>query len=203
MNKLFSLLAGGLLLATFSCNNKHEVIPPPLKVAELDCSCKATVDGILYEYTDTCRYDNQKTINSTSLSEGRYSTKIENASMNQGFEIEMRNLEWFDDGSNLPTVEEWKLFFNTNLSPLYYVDDNLSSNGVTVKWTDPTGVVWSSDTTSVCSPIDFLYTSMEHDSDATGNYMKYKAVFNCALKNASGDVICVENGVVKTSFRRE
>ena len=44
---------------------------------------------------------------------------------------------------------------------------------------------------------------MELDSDATGNYMKFSGEFSCPLKNSLGDVICVENGVIKTSFKRE
>lgn len=202
MNKLFTILGAGLFLSVVSCNNQHEVIPPPLPVAELECSCKATVDGVLKEYTDSCRYDNEKTI-SSSVSFASYSAEIKNAALTEGFEIEMKEIEWFEVGNNLPTTDEWEAYFLANMDPEYYVDDMLSHNGVTIKYTDQFGTLWISDTVSGCSSIDFVYTEMERDSDATGNYMKFKGIFNCPLRNALGDTICVENGVVKTSFKRE
>jgi hypothetical protein len=204
MNKLFTFLGSAMLLGLTSCNNQHEVVPPPLPVASLECECTADIDGVAYEYIDTCSYDNEKTINTTGTSRGIYSSEIQNEAMNQGFELEMRTVEWFDDGSNLPTTEEWKAYFENNMSPSYYINDNNSSNGVVIKWTDPNGDLWQSDTTLDCSGIDFLYTTMEHDSDQTGNYMKFKSVFNCPLiKFDNSDTVCVENGVMKTSFRRE
>lgn len=204
MNKLFTFLGTGLLVGLLSCNNQHEVVPAPLPVADLECSCEANIDGVEYEYTDTCSYDNEKTINTTGTSRGIYSAEVQNQAMNQGFELEMRTLEWIDDGSNFPTTEEWKAYFENNMDPNYYIDDNYSTNGVIIKWTDPNGDLWLSDTTQKCSAIDFLYTSMEHDSDQTGNYMKFRAVFNCPLiKSDNSDTICVENGIMKTSFRRE
>ena len=202
MNKLFTLLGTGLFLSIMSCNNQHEVIPPPLPVAELDCSCKANVDGVLKEYTDSCRYDSEKTISSNS-SHASYSTEIKNSALTEGFEIEMKEIQWNDLGNNLPTTAEWEAYFLANMDPDYYVDDNLSHNGVTIKYTDAFGTLWISDTVSGCSSIDFVYTSMELDSDLTGNYMKFKGIFNCPLRNALGDTICVENGIVKTAFRRE
>jgi hypothetical protein len=204
MKKLFILFVGGLLLISTSCNNQHEVVPPPLKQADLECSCNATIDGAVYEYSDTCTYDNEKTINTSSASKGIYTAKVLDAQLSQGVEVSLRTLEWLDDGSNNPTIEEWKSFFETNTNPNYYVDDALSPNGVVVKWTDPNGVVWHSDTTLVCGGIDFIFTEFTHDSDQTGNYMKFKAIFNCPLLKADlSDTICLENGVIKTSFKRE
>lgn len=202
MNKLFTLLGTGLFLSITSCNNQHEVVPPPLPVAELECSCKGIVDGELKEYSDTCRYDNEKTI-SSSTSRASYTAEIKNAALTEGFEIEMKEIQWLDVGNNIPTTEEWEAYFLANLDPEYYVDDALSPNGVTIKYTDEFGTLWTSDTVSGCSSIDFVFASMELDSDLTGNYMKFKGVFNCPLRNALGDTICVENGIVRTSFKRE
>jgi len=202
MNKLFTLLGTGLFLSIMSCNNQHEVIPPPLPVADLDCSCKATVDGVLKEYSDSCRYDNEKTI-ASSLSHATYIAKVTNAALTEGFEIEMGDIQWNDFGNNLPTTAEWENYFLENMSPEYYVDDNLSYDGIRIRYTDEFGTEWTNDTVSGCSSIDFSFVEMELDSDATGNYMKFKGIFNCPLRNAIGDTICVENGIVKTSFKRE
>ena len=180
MNKLFTILGAGLFLSVVSCNNQHEVIPPPLPVAELECSCEATVDGVLKEYTDTCRYDNEKTI-SSSVSYASYSAEIKNAALTEGFEIEMKEIQWNDFGNNLPTTDEWEAYFLANMDPEYYVDDMLSHNGVTIKYTDQFGTLWISDTVSGCSSIDFVYTEMERDSDATGNYMKCKGQLKIPL----------------------
>ena len=77
MNKLFTLLGTGLLLSFMACNNQHEVIPAPLPVADLDCSCTANVDGVIKEYSDSCTFDTEKTI-SSSTSRASYSTEIKN-----------------------------------------------------------------------------------------------------------------------------
>lgn len=204
MNKLFTLLGSVALLSFFSCNNKHEVVPAPLKTAELECSCKATIGGSVYEYTDTCTYDNEKVINTSGLSKGIYSAIVQNAQMSEGVVVSLRTLEWLDDGSSNPTVEEWKDFFDANTAPNYYVNDNYNINGVKVEWTDANGVVWHSDTTQFCSGIDFVFTEFTHDSDQTGNYMKFRGIFNCPLIKADdSDTICLENGVIKSSFKRE
>lgn len=204
MNKLFTLIGSIALLGFFSCNNKHEVVPAPLKSAELECSCKATIDGSVYEYTDTCTYDNAKVINTSGLSKGVYSALVQNAQMTEGVVLSLRSLQWLDDGSGNPTVEEWKDFFDNNTNPNYYVNDNLNINGVKVEWTDANGVVWHSDTTLYCSGIDFVFIEFTHDSDQTGNYMKFRGIFNCPLIKAdNSDTICLENGVIKSSFKRE
>ena len=142
----------------------------------------------------------KKTIASSGQAFASYNTKINNAALTEGFEIEMKEIEWLDVGNNLPTTQEWEDFFLDNMDPEYYVDDNLSLNGVTVKYVDEFGVFWSSDTISACSSVDFVFAAMVLDSDLTGNYMKFKGIFNCPLRNALGDTLCVENGVVKTSF---
>lgn len=204
MNKLFTVIGCGLLLGSISCNDQHEVVPPPVEVVELECSCEATIDGTNYSYLDTCSYDNIKNISTSSTSTAKYSAQVQNVTMNEGFEIEMRSLNWIDNGSNNPTTADWIEFFETNLDPNYYLNDDLGTNGVVIKWTDPNGAMWQSDTSNHCSTVDFLYTEMEHDSDQTGNYMKFKGIFNCPLIKSDGtDTVCVENGIIKTSFKRE
>lgn len=203
MNKLFTLLGTGLLLIVTSCDNQHEIVPPPLPVAELECSCKANIEGVLKEYSDSCKYGNVKTISSSGLSYASYNTEVKNSALTEGFEIEMKEIQWLDGGNNLPTTEEWEAYFLGNMDPNYYVDDNLSHNGITIKYVDEFGVLWINDTVSGCSSIDFVYTEMELDSDLTGNYMKFKGMFNCPLRNALGDTICIENGIIETSFKRE
>jgi hypothetical protein len=208
MNKIFTLLGTALLLGTVSCNNQHEVIPRPLAEADLECSCSATIDGIEYEYADTCTYDNIKNISTNGTSTALYKTKVNalpNSSLFSGVELQMKTLSWIDDGSNSPSTEDWKAYFKNNLDPNYYIDDALSADGVSVKWIDPQGNVWNSDTTLTdCPAVDFLYTAMEHDSDEFYNYMKFRAVFNTTLiRDNNSDTICIQNGVMKTSFRRE
>ena len=117
MNKFFTLLGTGLLLGSVACNNRHEVVPAPLHEADLECSCKATIDGVEYEYIDTCTYDNKKKISTSSNSTALYSANVyalPGANLSSGFELEMRTISWVDDGSNLPATEEWKDYFRNN-----------------------------------------------------------------------------------------
>lgn len=196
-------LSGCIAFAFMACE-EHEIIPPPVPLVDLDCECEAMIGDSAVSYTDTCRYSSTKTISTTSLSKAQYQTQIQNSSLLQGIQIEMRSAEWTDDGSNNPSSTVWQAFFNDNMSPMY--STNIDDHGVVVTWTDPNNVEWVSDTGSICIS-NFTYNSFIHDSDTTGEYMKFDAVFNGVLKTSGYGTIdstkCVENGYVKSAFRLE
>ncbi len=191
-----------------SCE-EHEVIPPPVPIVDLDCECDATILGIVdsnISYSDTCRYSSTKTISTTTLSEAQYQTQIQNSSLLQGIQIEMRSLQWNDDGSNNPTLADWQAFFNNNMTPGYYYDGMPIDNGVIVTWTDPNGIAWTSDTGAVCVS-DFNFSWFNYDDDTTGQYMQFDATFDCNLKSSGygtvDSVKCLTNGHAKSAFRLE
>ncbi|MBK7130926.1 MAG: hypothetical protein IPM74_18245 [Crocinitomicaceae bacterium] len=203
MKKLLILSGVAGIVALVAACEEHEVIPPPVPIVDLKCACDAVIDDSTVQYTDSCRYFSNKTINTGSLSTAEYSTTIQRNNLVHGVKLTISTLEWTDDGSNTPSLEQWQAFFDNNMTPGYATGS--ITNGVLVEWTDPNNKVWVSDTGGVCFS-NFSFVSMIQDSDTTGDYMLFEASFNCKLKNSdySPDSIkCLENGYVKSAFKLE
>ncbi len=205
MKKLLG--AAGILgiIGMVSCV-EHQVIPPPLPMVDLNCECEAKINDSIVAYSDTCTFQSQKVISTSSPSEARYFTSIQEETMTQGLELEMRKVTWNDDGSNNPPLTVWETFFNANMEPLY--STNLSEMGVVVRWTDPNLKVWTSESMAVGTCLqNFQYESFVLESDTTGDYMQFKALFIGVLFNSDYGVTdsakCIENAVVRSAYKLE
>ena len=202
MKKLYFLLTIGGLAAFTACTD-HEIVPPPVPLVDLNCECSATINDSSVTYIDSCSYSSEKNIVSGGISNARYQTRIWTEGIPGGLEIEMRSLTWSDDGSNNPTLAEWKTFFMDNTTPDY--SGGVSHNGVYIEWTDLNGNVWKSDTSASICVESFVYNTLIQESDTTGKYMQFDATFDCKLINSDYGVIdsikCVENAHVRSAFR--
>jgi len=203
MKNLLILTGFAGLVSLVSCED-HEVIPPPVPIVDLDCVCDAVINDSTVQYSDTCRYFSTKTINTGSMSNAQYQTTVQKSNLVQGVKLEIRSIEWTDDGSNTPTLAQWQAFFDNNMTPSY--STIASDNGVVVTWTDPNNKQWVSDSSTICFK-NFAFTSMIQDSDTTGDYMLFKAEFNCTLFNSDYGVVdsakCLEGGSIQSAFRLE
>lgn len=206
MKKLL-IAAGFVGLAGLPSCVDHQVIPPPLPLVDLNCECEALINDSLVSYSDTCLYDAQKVISTSGPSTARYFTRVQEETMTEGLELEMRKVEWTDDGSNTPPLTVWQTFFQSNTEPVY--STNVDDIGVVVRWTDPNGKVWVSDTMTTNNSClqAFEFQSFVQESDTTGDYMQFKAIFNGVLLNSDYGVTdsakCIENAVVRSAFRLE
>lgn len=204
MKNLLILTGFAGLVSLVSCED-HEVIPPPVPIVDLDCECEAVINDSLVNYSDTCRYFSTKQIVTGGLSTAQYESRIEKSNLVQGMKLEIRSLEWTDDGSNTPTLAQWQAFFDTQMTPTL-LPATAGNNGVVLKWTDPNNKVWTSDSSTICFK-NFAFTSMIQDSDTTGDYMMFKAEFNCTLLNSDYGVVdsakCLESGSIQSAFRLE
>jgi hypothetical protein len=204
MKKL--LLLGGFAGFAFlnSCVD-HEVIPPPVPLVDLNCECEALINDSLVVYNDICTYSSTKEIVAGGPSTAQYKTQIKSEDFPGGLEIEIRNMNWIDDGSNNPNIEEWKTFFIDNPTPGY--SDNIDHNGIVVRWTDPNGNIWVSDTNETVCVKEFIFNSLIQESDTTGKYMQFDATLDCKLLNSdygtTDSVKCLVNGQVRSSFKLE
>lgn len=210
MKKTFISGAVAAIFVMFSCTD-HEVIPPPVPLVDLGCLCEGTIETMTgdssFTYDDTCTFSSTKTISTTVQSDAQYQTQIQNGALNQGFEIEMGSIRWTDDGSNNPTSADWQAYFdatvgvNTEFAP----HTNGTGDGAVVRWTDPNGKVWVSDTTVDCAFSDFKFNLFTYDKDTTGEYMEFDAVFNVRVINSDYGTIdsarCITNAHVKSAFR--
>ena len=202
IKKLYFLLTIGGLAAFTACTD-HEIVPPPVPLVDLNCECSATINDSSVTYIDSCSYSSEKNIVSGGISNARYQTRIWTEGIPGGLQIEMRSLTWSDDGSNNPTLAEWKTFFMDNTTPDY--SGGVSHNGVYIEWTDLNGNVWKSDTSASICVESFVYNTLIQESDTTGKYMQFDATFDCKLINSDYGVIdsikCVENAHVRSAFR--
>ncbi|MFT5819611.1 MAG: hypothetical protein ACI8ZM_000836 [Crocinitomix sp.] len=206
MRNLYILFGFAGLAALSSCTD-HEVIPPPVPLVDLNCECEADIGDstATVTYTDSCYYQSFKSIVTEGVSNARYMTSVEDEDVPGGLEIEIRSINWTDDGTNNPSLEEWKTFLNDNANPNY--SDNAGHMGVAVRWIDPNGQTWASDTTASICLESFVFNTLIQESDTTGKYMQFDATFNCTLLNSSygtpDSLKCLENGHVRSAFKLE
>jgi len=200
MRKLFILFGFTGVLAFNACTD-HEIIPPPVPLVDLNCECEALIDDTSWVYDDACYYESVKNIVTEGLSSARYVTSVEEEDIAGGLEIEIRSINWTDGGTNNPTLDEWTTFLSDNSTPGY--SDNTGHNGIEVRWTEPDGEVWVSDTTASVCIEDFVFNTMIIESDTTGDYAQFDATFNCTLLHPVLGEKCLENGHVRSAFKLE
>ncbi len=202
------LIIGGFValgMLSFNACRDHVVVPPPLPIVELNCDCSAKINDSLVTYTDSCKYDSEKIVVSGGVSEAQYKTRIEDDDIEGGLELEIRSLNWLDNGSNNPTLNEFKNFFIDNPTPGF--SGGINHDGVVVRWTDPNGNVWVSDTAeSVCME-NFVFNTLIQESDVIGDWMQFDADVSCKLINSDYGVVdsikCLEDGKIRSAFKLE
>ena len=203
MRKLYIL---GVIVGIISFNScvDHTIIPPPLPLVELECECQAYVNDSLVKYQGLCAYSSTKEIVALGPSRAQYKTKVSSDDLPGGLELEIRSMTWVDNGTNNPDLDDWKAFLIDNPTPGY--SGGIEHDGVVIRWTDPNGKVWVSDTTNDACIQTFIFNKMVQESDTTGKYMNYEASFDCKLVNSdygTDSVKCVTGGTIYSSFKLE
>jgi hypothetical protein len=194
------LIASGIVgVAAMVACEEHEVIPPPVPLVDLKCECTAIIDDSTVSYSDTCTYASIKTIGTPGISSAEYYAYVEEQNFQEGMELEIRSIEWTDDGSNKPSLDAWVNFFNSNIEPKYYPETTAPADAVVLRWTDMNGTVWTTDSSNICLS-DFVFTSFVQESDTTGDYMTFEATYSGTLWNGASSK-CIESGVIKSAFR--
>lgn len=202
---LFSGIVG--VVGLVACE-EHEVIPPPVPMVDLNCSCDASISDSTVSYTDTCTYESIKTIGTPGTSSAKYYSNIEEENdifgmpgVQEGLRVEIGSIEWDDDGTNKPSITEWSNWFNANMTPVYAPQNTDPLDWIKITWTDKEGQVWKSDSSDVCFSA-FQFNSFVQESDTTGDYMKFDATFSCTLWDPSMTMSkCLTSGHIKSAFR--
>lgn len=202
MRKLFILCGFAGLAALNSCTD-HEVIPPPVPLVDLNCECDIMVGDTNYVYDDLCDYWSTKNIVSDGgVSSAQYIVDLSEETVPGNLEVEIRSINWIDGGTNNPTLEEWKTFFMDNPTPGY--SDNLGHNGIEIRWTDPYGELWVSDTAAAPCFRNFVFNTLIQESDTLGDWMQFDASLDCRMIRASDATeACLTAGHIRSSFRLE
>lgn len=195
----------GLGLMSLNACTDHEVIPPPLPLVDLNCDCEATINDSSVTYTDSCYYSSEKVIVTGGVSKAQYKTRIEDEDTPGGLELEVRSINWVDDGTNNPSLSEFKSFFVDNPTPVF--SGGINHNGVVIRWTDPNGKVWISDTTTSVCIENFVFNTLIQESDTLADWMQFDANVSCKLINSDYGVVdsikCLTGGKIRSAFKLE
>lgn len=191
--------------ATLSSCIKHEVIPAPVPMVELNCEFTATIDATPINLVEnvngfTCSATKAKEIlPAPQPSSAKYYSAMSSATSLQFIQIGIGSLQWDAAVTSDPALSQFDTFFQANANPTYSA---LSVGGVEVVFRDQTGTIWTSNENSV-NPQTFQFTSFTQESDDDGDYMKFGTDFECYLYNvAMDDSILVEAGNLEAYFKR-
>lgn len=205
INYIFALTG----LVFFNSCVEHEVIPPPRVEVELTCSFSAMVDSAAYDLTEDVAGFYCETTKAREIlplpqpSKAKYyasmrSTEVLELDFIQiGIGRASYNAEIGDD----PTVEQFAQFFNMSFTPDF--SEN-AEEGVEIIFRDPSGDIWTSKEDSE-NPQDFIFTTIEQESDEEGDYLKFVANFNCYLYDDIDDPqdsVLIENAIYTGYFKR-
>jgi hypothetical protein len=200
------VLFSGLALA--SCI-KHEIIPAPEPVVDLKCHFQGYVNGTAIEFTQnvngyTCNPSKEKIILPTpQMSSAIYYAEISSGQSAQSVKLGIGSVLWDASTVSDPTLTIFNDFFLNNLTPTY--SDN-AVLGFEVEYRDVAGKTWASHENSV-NMKNVTFSSVKQESDANGDYSKFKCNFNCYVYNQDAvtllwDSLSVQNAVFEGWFKR-
>ena len=205
----FAILLSSLFVACV----KHEVIPKPADIVDLKVHFEGSINGTYVEYTDDVDGFNGETsetqllLTSPVLSSVNYFCNMTSNIINRSLKIGMGSLYWDIGALDKPRVEEFNTFF-TNIKGVTTIPYTSGAvDGFEVSYTDNFGKTWVSDPASV-NPQSVEFTSIENDSDNTGDYSKFKVEFSCYLYRVvtqtplAIDSIRIDGGVFDGWFKR-
>lgn len=178
----FALLVASLFV---SCV-KHEVIPKPADIVDLQVHFEGSINGTYVEYTDDVDGFNGETsdaqfiVTSPAQSSVSYFCDMTSNLINRSLKIGMGSLYWDAGAIEKPLVEDFNTFFTALKDQTGIPFTAGAVNGFEVTYTDNFGNVWVTDETSI-NPQNVLFTAIENDSDNTGDYSKFTVEFDCYL----------------------
>jgi hypothetical protein len=205
----FAILLGSL----FSSCIKPEIIPAPEPLVDLKVHFEGNINGTDVEYTDDVdgfngeTSDAQLILTSPSPSSVAYFCNMTSNLIDRSLKVGMGSIYWDAGALEKPSVEQFNDFFTglENTTGLPYTSGAI--DGFEVSYTDNFGNVWVSDPTSTNTQ-SVLFTSIENESDNTGDYSKFTVEFSCYLYRTVStlplerDSISMSNGIFEGWFKR-
>lgn len=209
MKKVIVLFALSSLFLT-GCP-KHEIIPAPTPLVELNASFTGVVNGAQIELTQNVDgyYLNASKIKtilpSPSLSTAVYSANMLSSQNNIYVKVSLGSINFDASASQDPALSVFNTFFTSTTNPVYSAGGN---SGFEVVYRDGSGAVWTSDETQ--GGQNAVFTGIVQESDATGDYSKFTCTFNCnvyrtiydSMGNPTVLSLPIQNGILKAWFKR-
>ncbi len=176
-----SLAVLSLGVVVFSCN-KREIIPPPEPKVDLKNHFYGKLNGSDVEltqnvngYTGSSEVD--LIINAATLDSATYYSTFSSPQSLQKISVGHGSLVFDWGSSERPTLATFESFYLSGLNQEPDVSLN-GLNGFTVTYTDGVGRAWKSNSNHSYPQESVEYNSMALESDAKGDYAKFKVSFN-------------------------
>ncbi|MCE3296888.1 MAG: hypothetical protein K0R65_2602 [Crocinitomicaceae bacterium] len=205
----FALLFGTLLSSCI----KHEVIPAPEPLVDLEVHFEGNINGTDVEYTNDVdgfngeTSDAQLILTSPSPSSVSYFCNMTSNLIDRSLKVGIGSIYWDAGALEKPSVEEFNAFFEDREEMTGIPYTSGAVDGFEVSYTDNFGNVWVSDPTST-NPQTVLFKEITTESDNTGDYAKFKVEFSCYLYRTINtlplerDSISITDGVFDGWFKR-
>ena len=190
--KTKAILASTLVtLGVLSSCVKHEIIPAPVPKVDLTCHFEGVVSGTDIEFTQNVsgyflETDKSKLVVPGSPSEAIYYSEMKSGEMLQAIKINLGTVYWDAMVAADPTLALFNGFMSAQVStpPVYTIG---GKDGFEVSYRDASGIIWL---TKDNDPGDVVtFANVVQESDATGDYSKFVASFECTVYHTFMTVI--------------
>jgi hypothetical protein len=204
MSKLkYFIIAFVGITSLFSCID-HVVIPPPLPEVDLSASFSCDTNGTQINYTkglngfDVLATNYREVLTPPQPSNIKYFSSIQSTSLVEYFKVSIGR-DFFDaaDGP-FPPVDQFRVFFESFTAVPF--SDNAEA-GVHLEWRDANNQVWKTKANSGL-PQAFNFVSVSQESDESGDYLKFSAVFTATFFSPDeSQTITLNNGLYFGYFK--
>lgn len=189
------LFAGfGVLAITSSCI-KHEIIPAPEPRVELICSFTGKIETYNAELTQNVQgyyleTNKSKIVPPTGMSEAVYYSHIKSNEQPVSVKINIGKMKWDGSASSDPNITTFNNFFANNTQPVYTNGAVLGPNneaGIEIEYRDGQGNIWKTKDSDASNTFEFK--NVVQESDKTGDYSKFVALFNCKVYHTFVEIV--------------
>lgn len=181
--KNFKLGIAAIVLSATTLGSciKHEVIPAPVPMVDLECFFDGFVGGI--PLTLTQNVDGiyglpekaQNIVPAPNFSSERYFFTMKTNQNLRAVRIGLGSVFWDGAVDASPTTSQFNTFHLNNLTPAF---SNGAISGCEVMYRDASGAEWVSKEASVNFQ-DVTFSNILQESDTLGDYSKFTSVFDC------------------------
>lgn len=168
---------------------KHEVIPPPVPMVDLEAYFIGTIDGATIELTENVLgYTNSSEkskiiLPPPSFSKAVYYSKMASASIPTSIKVGLGSVIWDASSEPDPALAPFNNFMLSNANPNY---SNGGAAGFEVIYRDGFGNEWTSKETGFGNQ-DVEFVDIVQESDSTGDYSMFTCNFNCYVYRSYDD----------------
>lgn len=183
MKKTHLLLAFGIAAAAIVSCNKHEVIPPPIPMVDLEAHFIGKISGTDLELTENVNgfygsSDADFELNANDIDRAVYYSRMSSNQTLKSVSVGHGSVLFDAATSPRPTLSLFNNFYGNppNIEPPFSID---GYNGFVFRYTDASGRVWLSNENHSLATEDVLYSNIKQESDTTGDYHKFIVSFEC------------------------